>query len=72
MDSKFHHQKKQHPSQSYYNHKNRKKLAQIAVNSWGQKTLIQYAINQLIETYEDFKECFEDDAEGVNKSALIW
>jgi len=47
-----------------YNEENMGRLAKVVVDSWDMKTLQQYAIEKLVETYEDFKECFEEDAEN--------
>lgn len=46
-----------------YNEENMGRLAKIVVDSWDMKILQQYAIEKLIETYDDFKECFDEDAE---------
>lgn len=47
-----------------YNEENMGRLAEVVVDSWDMKALQQYAIDKLVETYEDFKECFEEDAEN--------
>jgi len=47
-----------------YNEENMEKLARIVVDSWDHKSLEEFAITKLIEAYDDFKECFEQDAEN--------